>query len=89
MSSELHQSLNNHEVSLKIQNSGKELYPTGKVPDVGETLQRTLLAKTLEGICNQGPNYFYTGKVNEAISKALHVRIITSKVSLSCLAEVI
>ncbi len=71
VSTELHQSLKNHEKTLKIQDSGKELYPYGQVPDVGDTIQRTLLANTLESISLEGPDYFYTGEVNEAISEAL------------------
>ena len=71
VSTELHQSLKNHEETLKIQNSGKELYPSGQAPDVGDTIQRTLLANTLENISLEGPDYFYTGEVNEAISEAL------------------
>ncbi len=71
VSSELHQSLKSHEETLKIQESGKELYPSGKVPKVGDTIKRTMLAKTLESISFKGPDYFYKGKVNEAISKAL------------------
>ena len=71
VSTELHQSLKVHEETLKIQDSGKELYPSGKVPDVGDTVYRNLLGKTLESISDQGPDYFYTGKVNEAISESL------------------
>ncbi len=71
VSSELNQSLKSHEESLKIQDSGTELYPSGKVPNVGETVQRTLLANTLEDISFEGPDYFYTGEVSEAISEAL------------------
>ena len=71
VSTELHQSLKNHEETLKIQVSGKELYPSGQAPDVGDTIQRTLLANTLKSISLEGPDYFYTGEVNEAISEAL------------------
>ena len=71
VSSELHQSLKAHEETLKIQDSGKELYPSGNVPDVGDMVHRNLLAKTLESISDQGPDYFYKGKVNKEISKAL------------------
>ena len=71
VSTELHQSLKNHEETLKIQDSGKELYPSGQAPDVGDTIQRTLLANTLKSISLEGPDYFYTGEVNEAISEAL------------------
>ena len=45
-SSELHQSLKSHEETLKIQDSGKELYPFGKVPNIGDTVQRTMLGRT-------------------------------------------
>ena len=71
VSTELHQSLKNHEETLKIQVSGKELYPSGQAPDVGDTIQRTLLANTLKSISLEGSDYFYTGEVNEAISEAL------------------
>ena len=70
-SSELHQSLKRHEETLKIQESGKELYPSGNVPNVGDTIKRSMLAQTLESISFKGPDYFYKGEVNEAISKAL------------------
>ena len=68
VSSELHQSLKRHEETLKIQESGKELYPSGKVPNVGDTIKRSMLAQTLESISFKGPDYFYKGEVNEAIS---------------------
>jgi gamma-glutamyltranspeptidase/glutathione hydrolase len=76
VSTELHQSLKSHEETLKIQDSGKELYPSGKVPDVGDTVHRNLLAKTLVNISDRGSEYFYTGQVNKAISEALN-NIIT------------
>ena len=76
VSTELHQSLKSHEETLKIQDSGKELYPSGNVPDVGDTVHRNLLAKTLVNISDQGSDYFYTGQVNKAISEALN-NIIT------------
>ena len=81
VSTELHQSLKNHEETLKIQDSGKELYPSGKVPDVGDTVHRNLLAKTLESISDQGPDYFYKGKVNKEISKALTNNITPHDIS--------
>ena len=81
VSSELHQSLKSHEETLKIQDSGKELYPSGKVPDVGDTIQRTLLAETLQNISDQGSDFFYTGNVNEAISDALKNTITSHDIS--------
>ena len=81
VSTELHQSLKNHEETLKIQDSGKELYPSGQAPGVGDTIQRTLLANTLESISLEGPDYFYTGEVNEAISEALHNTITKDDIS--------
>ena len=77
VSSELHQSLKRHEESLKMQDSGKELYPFGKVPGIGDTVQRTMLGKTLKNISDQGSDYFYSGKVSEAISDSL-TNIVTS-----------
>ena len=68
---ELHQSLKNHEKTLKTQESGKELYPSGQVPDVGDRIQRTMLGKTLESISFEGPDYFYTGELSEAMSETL------------------
>ena len=81
VSSELHQSLKAHEETLKIQDSGKELYPSGNVPDVGDMVHRNLLAKTLESISDQGPDYFYKGKVNKEISKALTNTITSHDIS--------
>ena len=68
VSSELHQSLKSHEETLKIQDSGKELYPSGKVPNIGDTVQRFMLGKTLKSISDQGSDYFYSGNVSNAIS---------------------
>ncbi len=78
VSSELHQSLKSHEETLKIQDSGKELYPSGKVPNIGDTVQRTMLGKTLKSISERGSDYFYSGKVSEAISDSLS-NIVTSE----------
>ena len=78
VSSELHQSLKSHEETLKIQDSGKELYPSGKVPNIGDTVQRFMLGKTLKSISDQGSDYFYSGNVSEAISDSLS-NIVTSE----------
>ena len=78
VSSELHQSLKSHEETLKIQDSGKELYPSGKVPNIGDTVQRFMLGKTLKSISDQGSDYFYSGNVSNAISDSLS-NIVTSE----------
>ena len=81
VSSELHQSLKSHEETLKIQDSGKELYPFGKVPNIGDTVQRTMLGRTLKSISAQGSDYFYSGKTSEAISDSLSNIVTTEDIS--------
>ena len=81
VSSELHQSLKSHEETLKIQDSGKELYPFGKVPNIGDTVQRTMLGRTLKNISAQGSDYFYSGKTSEAISDSLSNIVTTEDIS--------
>ena len=81
VSSELHQSLKSHEETLKIQDSGKELYPFGKVPNIGDTVQRTMLGRTLKSISDQGSDYFYSGKASEAISDSLSNIVTTEDIS--------
>ena len=81
VSSELHQSLKSHEETLKIQDSGKELYPFGKVPNIGDTVQRNMLGRTLKSISDQGSDYFYSGKASEAISDSLSNIVTTEDIS--------
>jgi gamma-glutamyltranspeptidase/glutathione hydrolase/leukotriene-C4 hydrolase len=41
--------------------------PNGTLADIGDTIQRPALAKTLEIIANKGPDAFYDGPVAESI----------------------
>ena len=76
VSTELHHSLSIHKDTLIKQESGTELFPDGELPEIGVTVKRTLLGKTLKRISNDGPEYFYTGSVAKKISETLN-HIIT------------
>ncbi len=72
VSTELHQSLSFHKNTLINQESGTELFPDGETPETGVKVKRSLLGKTLTRICNDGPEYFYTGSVAKKISETLN-----------------
>ncbi len=72
VSTELHHSLSLHKDTLIKQESGAELFPDGKTPEIGEIIKRTLLGKTLKRLSIDGPEYFYTGLVAKKISESLN-----------------
>ena len=72
VSTELHHSLSLHKDTLIKQESGTELFPDGKTPEIGEIIKRTLLGKTLKRLSIDGPDYFYTGLVAKKISVSLN-----------------
>lgn len=45
-------------------------FPNGKALQAGERLTQKALARTLRGLCRQGADYFYRGKVAQAAVKA-------------------
>ncbi len=72
VSSELHHSLSLHKDKLIKQESGTELFPNGKTPEIGEIIKRNLLGETLKRLSIDGPEYFYTGSVAKKISETLN-----------------
>jgi len=72
VSTELHHSLTFHKDTLIKQESGTELFPEGKTPEIGEIIKRTLLGKTLKRLSTDGPEYFYTGSVAKKISESIN-----------------
>ena len=72
VSTELHHSLTFHKDTLIKQESGTELFPESKTPEIGEIIKRTLLGKTLKRLSTDGPEYFYTGSVAKKISESIN-----------------
>lgn len=57
------------EASLRRFPATAEVFlPNGRVPAVGQVIQRTDYANTLESIGKQGPDYLYHGPLGEAIA---------------------
>ena len=70
VSPELAQSLTRLADVLAPQPAGRSLYPDGKPPAPGDTLQRPDLAGTLERIAVEGREAFYSGRVAGEIADA-------------------